>query len=43
MSNPLTDNQKSLLYTAIGVAVTFGLVYITFRVASSGWKAGGTA
>lgn len=43
MTNPLTTNQKTLLATAIGVTVTFGLLYIAFRVAGSGWKAGETS
>ena len=40
MNNPLTEGQTNLVKMAIGVAVTFGLIYVTFLVAGKGWTAG---
>ena len=33
-------NNKELVPTIIGIAVGLGVLYLTVRVISSGWKAG---
>jgi hypothetical protein len=36
----MEKTTKSFFWQAVGIAVTLGVVYVTFRVASSGWNAG---
>jgi hypothetical protein len=35
-----TKESKSVALQVVGVALTLGVIYMTFRVASAGWNAG---
>jgi hypothetical protein len=40
MANSTSSNAKNIALQVAGVALSLGVLYLTFRVASAGWNAG---